>query len=300
VTPRSLVAVLTAFLVLCTPATAAAQDPPLVNWASLLPALSSSYEPSSADECRSGSPRCLDAMVREMDRRLDRLADSCHHDAIFGLSYLRTTEAFRHAVFEPGFFDDPRFITHEGAVFAALYFDAFDTWHSRSRDRTPRAWAIAFDAAQDREVPAIGNLLLGMNAHISRDRPYVLASVGLTEPDGDSRKEDNDEVNVFLNRVGNALVDEIARRFDPSIDDTDLPGFIDELLTFQIVPMWREVAWRHAERLVAASTPLERAAVVASIEQYAAEQANLIRRLTAYLPVVQSSAQRDAWCAAHG
>jgi hypothetical protein len=39
--------------------------------------------------------------------------------------------------------------------------------------------------------------------------------------------------------------------------------------------------------------------VAADIEAYAASQALALRRLSAYLPVVQSSAERDAWCAAH-
>jgi Family of unknown function (DUF5995) len=299
VTPRSLVAVLTAFLVLWAPSGAAAQDPEFVNWAELLPGVTSGYEPSSEDECRSGRPRCLDTMIREMDRRLDRVAPTCHHDSIFALSYLRTTEKFKEAVFEPGFFRDPAFITHEGAVFASIYFDAFDRWHSSRRASTPPAWAIAFDAADDRDVPAAGNLLLGMNAHIQRDRPYVLAAIGLNEPEGESRKWDNDQVNVFLNRVTIPLRAEIAQRFDPSMDNTDTPTTLDEMLSFQVVAGWREIAWRNAERLVAAPTQAVRAAVAADIERYAASQAVMIRRLLAYLPT-QSSAERDAWCAVHG
>ena len=300
VTPRSLVVVLTVLAALSVPSPAAAQDPPLVNWPSLLPSVDSTYQPSSADDCRAGRPRCIDAIIREMDKRLDPLATSCDHDAIFGLSYLRTTQAFQQALAESGFFKYPRSITHEGAVFASVYMDAYDKWHSKNRAATPPAWAIAFDAAANRRVSAAGNLLLGMNAHIQRDRPFVLAAVGLVEPDGTSRKNDNDEVNVFLNRVGVPLTKEIAARFDPSFDDTNVqPTTLDEMLTFEPVVLWREIAWRNAERLVAAQTDAQRAAVAADIERYAASQALLIRSLSAYVAPVQTSAPRDAFCAVH-
>jgi Family of unknown function (DUF5995) len=237
--------------------------------------------------------------VNRMDRSLDDLAERCDHDSIFALSYLRTTEEFGRAVSEPGFFADPRFITHEAAVFASAYFDAFEAHHAR-RGGVPPAWSIAFAAAEERSLPAAGNLILGMNAHIQRDRPFVLAAIGLTNPDGTSRKPDNDKVNVFLNRVASTLIPEIARRFDPTADDANLPTEVDDLLSFQIVPAWREIAWRNAERLVAARSEQERAMVAADIEAYAASQARLLKRLTAYLPVVQSSAERDAFCAANG
>jgi hypothetical protein len=291
--------VLTVTLMVSTSPPAAAQDPPYVDWAGLLPAAPGvGYEPSSEDDCRRGRARCLDSLIRQMDKRLDDLASRCDHDAVFGLSYLRTTEEFQRATLEPGFFDDTPFIIHEGAVFAAVYFNAYDLWHSRHRAATPPAWAIAFEAAARRELPAIGNLLLGMNAHIQRDRPFVLAAIGITDRDGDSRKWDNDQVNIFLNRVASRLVPEIAERFDPTIDDSDLPTELDDLLTFQVVPTWREIAWRNAERLVTAPTAAARATVAADIEAYAASQAQLIRRLTAY-PPWQSSAARDAWCSEH-
>ena len=76
-------------------------------------------------------------------------------------------------------------------------------------------------------MTAAGNLSLGINAHIQRDLPFVLAGIGLVKPDGSSRKPDHDRVNVFLNRVTDDLYAEIARRFDPTIDDADLPGAAD-------------------------------------------------------------------------
>ena len=293
------VVILIAGSVIVAPGSARAEDPPFVGWSALLPGLTTEYSPSSENDCAAGRTRCVDAVIREMQRRFDPLAAACDHDSIFALAYLRTTEEYRRTIEDPTFFDDTAFVNHEDAVFAQLYFEAYDAWHSPNRrGATPPAWAIAFDTAADRAVPASGNLELGINAHVQRDLPFALAAIGLVKPDGTSRKPDHDRVNQFLNRVTDDLYAEIARRFDPTIDDTDLPGTLDDATLFQIIPLWREIAWRNAERLVSARSPEERAQVAAGIEAYAASQARLIRLGSAYGPL-RNSAARDAYCSTH-
>ena len=279
--------------------TARADDPPYVGWTQLLPGLTMQYDPSSANDCTAGRTRCVDAVIREMERRFEPLADSCDHDVIFSLAYLRTTEEYRRTIQDPNFFSDTPFVNHEDAVFARLYFDAYDAWHAGRSAAVAPAWAIAFQAAADHAVTAQGDLSLGISAHIQRDLPFALAAIGLVKPDGSTRKTDHDRVNIFLNRVTDDLYAEIARRFDPTIDDTNLPGTADDAGVFQLIPTWREIAWRNAERLVAATTPEARASVAASIEAYAASQAETIRQAQGYTPLQNSSA-RDAYCAAHG
>ena len=137
-------------------------------------------------------------------------------------------------------------------MFARYYFEAYDNWDAGRRDAVPPAWAIAFRAADARAVSAAGNIALGINAHVQRDLPFVLAAIGMVKPDGSSRKPDHDRVDEFLNRVADELYPEIARRFDPTVDDSELPGTADNFAEFQIIPTWREIAWRNAERLVAA------------------------------------------------
>jgi hypothetical protein len=287
-------------LVLLAPGAARAEDPPSVEWTALLPGLETQFVPSSENDCTAGRTRCVDAVIREMRRRFDPLAAACDHDSIFSLAYLRTTEEYRRTIEDPTFFEDTAFVNHEDVVFARLYFDAFDDWHTGRRAAVPPAWAIAFQAAADRSMPASGNLSLGINAHVQRDLPFALAAIGLVKPDGSSRKRDHDRVNVFLNRVTDDLYAEIARRFDPTIDDGDLPGTtLDNAALFQIIPTWREIAWRNAERLAGANSAEERAEVAASIEAYAASQAEAIRLASGYGPL-RNSAARDAYCSTHG
>ena len=95
------------------------------------------------------------------------------------------------------------------------------------------------------------------------------------------------------------LYPELARRFDPSADDADLPGWLDDMATFQAFPAMREAAWRNAERLVNAQTPLQRRLVEDSIERTAALTAQSIRAATAYAPLSGGSAARDAYCSQH-
>lgn len=295
-----IVAVFLAVLSLSSPTSARADDAPYVGWSNLLPGLTMGYDPSSENDCTAGRATCVDAAIREMQRRFDPLAAACDHDAIFALSYLRTTEEYRRTIRDPTFFEDTRFVNHEDAVFARYYLNATDAWQAGRRSEVPPAWAIAFQAADEHAMPSSGDLSLGINAHVQRDLPFVLAGIGLVKPDGTSRKRDHDRVNVFLNRVTDGLIAEIAARFDPTADDQNAPGSIDDVGIFQIIPTWRELAWRNAERLVSAPTAQARAQVAAEIEDYAASQAEGIRRSTAYLPVVQSSAARDAYCSAHG
>jgi len=91
-------------------------------------------------------------------------------------------------------------------------------------------------------------VFLGMNAHVNRDLPFVLASIGLTFPDGTSRKADHDKVNQFLNDVLDPLLAEEVARFDASPDDARAPTLLGYTSSFQMLAAWRETAWRNAER----------------------------------------------------
>ncbi len=81
--------------------------------------------------------------------------------------------------------------------------------------RSPKAWQIAFDTAARDDTGAVQDMLLGINAHVQNDMPFVLASLGLTTPKGDSRKPDHDEANGTLNRAYEDVVAEVKRALRP-------------------------------------------------------------------------------------
>ncbi len=255
---------------------------------------------SSQPPCPTGTLQCVDGVLSEMTQRFRNLAKRCDHDAPFALLYLRTTEEYRRTVAaDPMFFVDTAYVNREDAVFADDYFAAYDAWHTQT-GVVPPSWAIAFEAAEYGQVSGGGDILLGINAHINRDLPFSLARLGLTHPDGASRKPDHDKVNEILARVARGpVLDEAARRFDPSIRNSDVPGTtLDNDAVLQLVVSWRERAWHNAVRLVMASSPTERQVVAEDIEQSAAAQAVALKASTAYTPPVSSTASRDAYCAA--
>lgn len=273
----------------------------LVNWSTLLPGLTDAYSANDPNLCNAGRNQCVAAVLREMDRRLAPLQSSCSHNAMFALLYDHITRNYYATVTgDPYFFNDNAFVNHEDAVFASYYFSAFDNYASGNRVAVPQAWQIALDAAASRSVTGEGNILLGVNAHIQRDLPYVLYHIGLTEPDGTSLKPDHDKVNQILyGAFGDAITD-AAAHLDPTVNP-NLPAALAPLgyaTLFQAVEGWREEAFRYAEQLAAAPDDAARALVSQAIEQNAANTAQLIRAATAYAPL-SSSATRDAYCASH-
>jgi hypothetical protein len=268
---------------IASPTTASAEDPLFIPWSNLLPSFTDIYDPTSSNICVSGRDQCVDAVIHEMERRERPLDRACDHNEMFALMYLRTTEEYRESALTPGFFTDPSFINHQDAGFANQYFEAWDAYRHGDLANVPEAWQISFRNADQKKVSGTGNMLLGMSAHVNRDLPHILATIGLVKPDGSSRKPDHDKVNEFLNRVIQPLFAEAAARFDPTVDDGQVQGTtMDETATLQLLVAWREQAWRNAEALVNAPTPDARALVEAEIERVAALESNLIVAATSY------------------
>lgn len=276
---------------------AVAADPLFVGWSQLLPAWAYQFNPDSQNACAAGKPTCVKQTIKKMESRFTPLGDACHHNAVFSLAYLRTTQEYARTASDPSYFDDTAFVNHEDAVFAEFYFVSYDAWAAGQSTEVPASWQIAFDAAQNRQVTGSGNLLLGMNAHVNRDLPFVLAGIGLVAPDGTSRKPDHDRINAMLNRVVAPLLAEESLRFDPTIDDAETPYGLSYTGLMQLLVAWRETAWRNAERLVAAPDAAARAVVAQEIEAYAADTARSLVLQYQYNPPVTTSAERDAYCA---
>jgi hypothetical protein len=271
---------------------------PYVPWSSYLAGWTDEYVPSSDNDCVAGRPSCLKGTLKEQSRIADDTAARCDHNAVFARAYVRMTQLYGYTRDIPGYYQDVPYFNHVDAVFAKYYTDAYYNWAGGNRSAVPQAWLTAFDAAKGKKVTGSGDLLLGMNAHINRDLPYVMAAVGLVAPDGSSRKPDYDAVEAWLYDATAPLIAEFAQRFDPTMDDTADPFGIGNWTLFQMVSGWREQAWRNAEALVSATTPEARALVVANIESYANTVAQGLLTTQSY-GLLSSSAPRDAYCSVH-
>jgi hypothetical protein len=264
-------------------------------WQAVARSMPAVADRSSTNICGSGSRACIESVAAEMTRRFDALDARCSHEAPFALLYLQVTRAVGNQGAQR--FDNQAYLNHLDAVFANLYFTAYDNWQSGRRERVPEAWRIAFEAADRGTVSVLGDMLLGMNAHISRDLPFALARTGLREPNGQSAEGDFNRVNGLLGNVTPATLTKEARRYDPTLNMSVLePARLYSVSLQQVLAAWRSDSWRNAERLLAARTPAERAAVAQSIERGATGRARLIAALTSNLVTGPSAAVRNAYC----
>ena len=235
-------------------------------------------------DCVSGRDACVDRLVRDMRRNLNRLG--CDHNAPFALLYLRTTEEIRRAI-RAGEFSDRRAWNRVTFGFGRYYLDAFRAWRHGHRARAPAAWRIAFRAAERRQVVTLGDLMLGINAHVNRDLAFIYYRLGVTS------YADHLHVNDVLRRVQPVVYPEIIARFDPTLGG-QAPN--DPSLSLDIFA-WRELAWHNAARLAAASTRAARRVVARRIERHAARLARRIRG--AFPATAAASRRRDAFCSQH-
>jgi hypothetical protein len=276
-------------------APAGAAPPPGVPWTEYLPALPSPPQthPNRVAHCRRAKLRCVRVQIRRMRELQARLG--CDHRAVFATTYLELTRGLRDALLtDPGMLAWPRFFFREDALFANVYFRSVR--HAEQGREVPEAWRIAFETARSGEVTAAQDMLLGINAHVQNDMPFVLAALSTHTRTGVSRKPDHDKGNEVLASAYEDVVSAVKRRYDPLVELTNSPLTpLDDAAGLELVKDWRERVWTNATRLLAARTPTEKARVATDIEENAADWAQTI----AAFPTPGYRAQRDAYCATH-
>lgn len=281
------------------PGAGAYTPPPVIPWETLLPALptASNPQPGPVAGCATPAPACIDYEITRMDSL--RTQFGCDHRGVFATTYELLTKELRSELqANANAFSDASWVISEDATFANMYFGTIDRYaHGLA---VPEAWQIALDTARSGDANGLQDMLLGINAHVQRDMPYMLASVGLHSADGTTHKPDHDRFNAILNQAYQNVVDTLAARYDSAIDliapaFNPLLGFVGNVSGDQLVQAWREGVWRNAEALLNASTAAERANVEAAIELNAATTARLIA--APQLPLYR--AQRDVYCAGH-
>ena len=267
-----------------------------LTWAQVANGLRPELDPSSTNPCQRGALSCFDILLAEMARRADVLVAACDHDAVFALTYEDMTAAIRAAA-RAGRFQNPALMTLFTAWFARMYLQASDDWRTGHRDAVPAAWQVAFSAASQRAVNGFGDLLLGMNAHITGDLPYVVAAV-MRQP-GTRVNPDYALINQIIIQTSQGVLHDVGSRLDPSVALAQIPIALGAQSSFgELIAQWRSESWRNGMTLRAAAGA-QRATVERQINDAADLRAVLIRGATAYLPLIQDSTQRDAFCAAH-
>ena len=276
------------------PASANSLLVPNTNWTALLPPAPDTptdVQPGPVPYCESPSISCIDTEIDRMTELRDRLG--CDHRGVFATTYLTLTRVMRGMLdTDPGLVQDRNYLYTEDALFADFYFDTVHAWEHG--DPVPPAWRIAFQQAASGQITGAQEMLLGINAHVQNDMPFVIAALGARSPDGASRKPDHDAINEVLNRAYEPVVTAIRQRYDPSIGVTN-PDLVtvDDIGGLEAVRVWRELVWRNAERLLKAKTDGQREAITKQIQTNAALWAQSIAAVQ--VPGIRAS--RDAYCA---
>jgi hypothetical protein len=281
-------------VVLAVGVSAAVAAVPGVPWTEFLPALPSPSQthPNRVGHCKVAKLKCVRVEIRRMRALQERLG--CDHKAVFATTYLELTRTARDALLaDRGLLRWPKWFFREDALFANVYFRTVRRWE-QGRE-VPGAWRIAFETAESGEVTGAQDMLLGINAHVQNDMPFVLAQLGLRDRRGEARKPDHDLFNRVLADGYERVVSSVRDRYDATMGLTNPPGVpADDIAGLEIVRQWREQVWRNAEKLVNAKDEAERARIAADIQAYAASWAEGI----AAVQVPGIRATRAEHCAA--
>ena len=252
--------------------TPTAGTPRTAEWAAILDGLDEPFGDRTASPCHRGEPACFDAVIGEMQARLDALG--CDHRAPFAFTYFEMT---RGVAAQAPAFEDPALLSVIDARFAQQYFDAFDNWTAGRTADVPAAWKLAFATAEDGEASAAADLILGMNAHISRDLAYAVAQVIGSADDLEEEPVDYVKINDVIGEVKDTVLDGATARFDPNLFllDQDL-GTQQAPDPVELISLWRSRAFDLGRQLATASTDEERRSVEAQIERESAAGAGII------------------------
>lgn len=239
--------------------------PVTAAWAEIVSGLDAPIADADATSCHRGEPSCLAAVVAEMEARL--AARPCAHTSPFAFTYLEMTRGVAEDVES---FDDAALNSIVDARFAQQYFDAFDNWQAGRVDQVPSAWQMAFATADRQESSAALDLILGMNAHISRDLAYIVASAVANDPNLREQPDDYLRVNDVIAGVKSPMLANAADRFDPNLflldSELSVEGAPDPVT---LISDWRAFSFDLGLRLATAESEPERTAVIAEIERTA-------------------------------
>jgi hypothetical protein len=249
-------------------------------------------QPGPVRRCKRATIRCVDRLARHLRAEWQRHDATCDHRAVVYYAYLQITRGLRRDLAgpRPGLVQGRRYMTFLITTFSNRFREAFSDY-AAGRPVTD-GWRIAFEAYDSGEVNAGQDTLLFSSVHVQHDLPLAYEEMGIATPDGASRKDDHDAVNAINRQVFDGIQDYISAHYDPTMSVLDAAGQLDEVATLETVETWRENGWRYAERLLAAETEQDRAAVAAEMEANARDWAEMISSGA----VPGTRAQRDAYC----
>ncbi len=266
-----------------------------IGWPNVLPGLHVGPEgpPRPMPGCRNLGRGCVSRLVKRLHREWASENAGCDHRAVFTIAYERISREIRHRLAHHETFRYPRWFISVVQGFSNEYFATQRRYDAGKP--IPGSWRIYYDETAKGDANAGQDLLLASNAHTNHDLPYAYAAAGLLTRRGVSRKHDHDQVNDVNASVFKGIAEYYGAHYDPSFNSINPTYPLDQLGALQVVQVWRENAWRQAERLVSAKTAAERHKVEREIEDTSVAWAKMIRSVE--VPGYRET--RDAYCRAH-
>lgn len=233
----------------------------------------------------SDHPQKITQVIHRMAERLEALERRGDHRAIFQRVYLLMTREMERRL-NGGFFHDTAWMERVLVGFAGFYIGAMEAYDSGRE--CPPAWRLAFRQADAKRGFVLQDALLGINAHINNDLPFVLYRI-LEEdrawPDARAmlrRRRDHDRINDVLADLVDLVQEELARHHARFIRVIDWAmGKKDESLSSFILTHCRTTVWYNTEQLLDAADEAQRAEVCRRIEQGAYQLAEKVAQLPA-------------------
>ncbi|WP_277554004.1 DUF5995 family protein [Halobaculum limi] len=202
-----------------------------------------------------------------------RLFDAGDRRAVFLTVYGTVTSRVRRGLASDRF-ADPEWVGAYLTAFANRYRTALSAYECGERDRVPRAWRLAFDAALAGDTLVTQDALLGINAHVVHDLALALVDVGVHPKP--ARRADHDAVNAILAELVDVEQDLLAARYAPGLADLDeAGGRIDEAAAFLTLAEGRDWAW-HCAVALADGGPLARRTVRWLLDRVSAGAGRLV------------------------
>lgn len=263
-----------------------------VPWPSALPGrtVGPAGPPKGVPHCRRLRLRCVDRVIVRLRREWRAQDRRCDHRAVFSLGYLRISREIRTRLAQHRTFRHRRWFIAVIQGFSNIHFQTEADYDAGRQ--VPDAWRIYYRAMDSGDYSAGQDLLLASNAHTNHDLPYAYAASGLLTRKGVSRKHDHDAVNEVNATVFRGIARYYADHYDPAFSLFNTIAPFDQLTAGQVVQMWRENAWRQAERLVGAKSRAELRGVQRDIEVTSTAWARMITG--GAFPGYRAT--RDAYC----
>ncbi len=220
-------------------------------------------------------------ILQRMDRHIQKWQAGGDRRAIFLACYRIMTNNMLTALGNRAFADTAwvnRLLHH----FADYYFHALEHFEANG-PKTPAVWRFAFEAATKKEVAALQDLLLGVNAHINFDLVLTLHDLlhadwgRLTVDQRSQYYNDYCFVNTIISRTIDTVQDQVLEPAQPSMRLVDdLMGRVDEWLLGRMITHWRDEVWRHACLLLDTASSDAKTEIIQTVEHHALRRADAI------------------------